>query len=226
MLKTNFDTLLSVVAYYVVIYRLLQVSEYGPTAGRGKINLPHQQPMTWRHQWLRGIPDWPPLCRGNFRCGNFGSSGRAPFRGEWWWSLRPWPCTIEILGLDVACIYACRTIKIAKKRSAEKTRLTRFILSKKIVANGLDRQLMVTPLWACLGIQGKLSIFQQYFLLLDLRFLCPAQKENEAVWPGADPTTSSCNAGVVKIYGETNSMARFYNIFFSGVKTPTITLAL
>jgi hypothetical protein len=39
--------------------------------------------------------------------------------------------------------------------SAEKTSLTRFVLSKKIflVANGLVWQLMVTPLWSCLGIQ-------------------------------------------------------------------------
>jgi hypothetical protein len=45
--------------------------------------------------------------------------------------------------------------------SADKTRLTRFILSKKIflVANSLVWQLMVTPLLTCLGIQGKLSIF-------------------------------------------------------------------
>jgi hypothetical protein len=30
---------------------------------------------------------------------------------------------------------------------------------------------MLTPLWTCLGIQGKSSIFHYYFLLLDLRFL-------------------------------------------------------
>jgi hypothetical protein len=43
-----------------------------------------------------------------------------------------------------------------QKRSADKTRLTHFILLKKIllVANGLVWQLMVTPLWTCLALQG------------------------------------------------------------------------
>jgi hypothetical protein len=49
--------------------------------------------------------------------------------------------------------------------SAEKTSLTRFVLSKKIflVANGLVWQLMVTPLFTCLDYKGFSSIFIKAF---------------------------------------------------------------
>jgi hypothetical protein len=44
---------------------------------------------------------------------------------------------------------------------AEETRLTCFILLQNIfsVVNNLVWQLMLTPLWTCLGIQGKSSVF-------------------------------------------------------------------
>jgi hypothetical protein len=50
--------------------------------------------------------------------------------------------------------------------SADKTKLTGFILSKKkifLVANGLVWQLMVTPLFTCLDYKGFSSIFIKAF---------------------------------------------------------------
>jgi hypothetical protein len=47
--------------------------------------------------------------------------------------------------------------------SAEKTSLTHFVLSKKIAANGLVWQLMVTPLFTFLDYKGFSSIFIKAF---------------------------------------------------------------